>query len=126
MSADTNIEGEGCRRCDRLEDQLEAAEKQVKTMRAQLRESGEYRDGLAAKIIELEGLLRNQVMSDGEQKSTALGVTHSIDSHIKSRNTYGEALRDLVMIYEHVEQRLAHLKEFYVPESSAPSLTNQE
>lgn len=54
--SDTNISDEGCRRCDRLEDQLESAEKQVKTLRAQLRESGELCDGLAAKIIELEGL----------------------------------------------------------------------
>jgi hypothetical protein len=55
--SDAKISDEGCRRCDRLEDQLEVAEKQVKALRAQLRESGEYRDGLAAKVIELEGRL---------------------------------------------------------------------
>ncbi|MGP1667558.1 MAG: hypothetical protein ACTS5I_16980 [Rhodanobacter sp.] len=63
---------------------------------------------------------------DGEQKSTALGVTHAIDSHIKSRDTYGQALRDLCMISEHVEQRLAHLKEFYTPPPSESTGANHE
>jgi hypothetical protein len=57
--SDTNISDEGCRRCERLEDQLEAAEKKVKTLRAELHESYEYRDGLAAKIIEMEGAIQS-------------------------------------------------------------------
>jgi len=52
---------------------------------------------------------------DGEEKSTCLGVTHAIDGHITSRNTYGEAKRDLETICQHVQERLATLREFYVP-----------
>lgn len=58
---------------------------------------------------------------DGEQKSTALGVTHAIDSHIQSRDTYGEALRDLDMIFDHIVERIENLREFYAPVAPPPS-----
>jgi len=48
-------------------------------------------------------------MVDGEQKSTCAGVMSAIDSHIRSRSTYGEAKRDLETIRDHIGERLDHL-----------------
>ena len=52
-----------------------------------------------------------------EQKSTCIGITHAIDGHIRSRNSYREARQDLETILEHVTERLESLREFYSPVS---------
>jgi hypothetical protein len=50
--------------------------------------------------------------NDAEQKSTCAGIMGAIDSHLRSRNTLGEARRDLEAIINHAEERLNHLSWF--------------